>query len=109
MSEVVSSVIMPHYYAYSSIKAPDKGEVGGSSPPRPTIQITNKYAAILTFPFQGTCHQKTILPKICQKFEWAIDPVIRGVTMRDPHETSKVMLRCHVEGRARQCKTLQGL
>jgi hypothetical protein len=47
----------------------DKGEVGGSSPPRPTIQITNKYAAILTFPVQGTCHQKTILPKICQKFE----------------------------------------
>ncbi len=77
-------------YAYSTIKAPDKGEVGGSSPPRPTIQITNKYAAILTFPFQGTCHQKTILPKICQKFEWAIDPVIRGATMRDPHETSEV-------------------
>src|SRR5712692_1865967 len=24
-------------YAYSTIKAPDKGEVGGSSPPRPTI------------------------------------------------------------------------
>ncbi len=26
--------------------------------------------------------------------------------MRDPHETSKVMLPSHVEGRARQCKTL---
>src|SRR5258706_3163107 len=26
-------------YAYSTIKAPDKGEVGGSSPPRPTIKI----------------------------------------------------------------------
>jgi hypothetical protein len=25
------------YYAYSTIKGPDKGEVGGSSPPRPTI------------------------------------------------------------------------
>src|SRR6266478_6329708 len=25
------------YYAYSTINAPDKGEVGGSSPPRPTI------------------------------------------------------------------------
>src|SRR5467141_3315495 len=35
------------YYAYSTIKAPDKGEVGGSSPPRPTIQITSKYPAIL--------------------------------------------------------------
>src|SRR5712691_9096469 len=44
----------------------DKGEVGGSSPPRPTIQIP-VYAAILTFPVQGTCHQKTVLPKICQK------------------------------------------
>jgi len=30
------------------------------------------------------------LPKICQKFEYAIDPVIRAVLMRDPHETSKV-------------------
>src|SRR6266404_1015369 len=33
------------YYAYSTIKVPDKGEVGGSGPPRPTIQITKKYAA----------------------------------------------------------------
>src|SRR6266404_7667791 len=33
------------YYAYSTIKVPDKGEVGGSSPPRPTIQIPKKYAA----------------------------------------------------------------
>jgi hypothetical protein len=31
----------------------DKGEVGGSSPPRPTITITNNYAAILTFPLPG--------------------------------------------------------
>jgi hypothetical protein len=46
----------------------DKREVGGSSPPRPTIQITSKYEAILTFPFQGACHQKSVLPKICQKF-----------------------------------------
>src|SRR5882762_4843486 len=57
------------YYAYSTIKAPDKGEVGGSSPPRPTIQITSNYAAILTFPLFGDLAQKTILPKICQKFE----------------------------------------
>ena len=68
----------------------DKGEIGGSSPPRPTIQITNKYKAILTLPFQGTCHQKTILPKICQKFEEATDPVIWAVPMRDPHEAFKV-------------------
>src|SRR3984893_9015520 len=26
-------------YTYSTIKAPDKGDVGGSSPPRPTIQL----------------------------------------------------------------------
>src|ERR1700719_1969216 len=32
--------IDPRYYTYSTIKAPDKGEVGGSSPPRPTIQIS---------------------------------------------------------------------
>jgi len=29
----------------------------------------SKYAAILTFPLSGTCQQKTVLPKICQKFE----------------------------------------
>jgi hypothetical protein len=37
----------------------DKGEVGGSSPPRPTIQITSKYVAILTFPLSGNLSQKT--------------------------------------------------
>src|SRR5882762_5742914 len=31
---------------------PDKGEVGGSSPPRP-LTHTSKYAAILTFPLIG--------------------------------------------------------
>jgi hypothetical protein len=35
----------------------DKGEVGGSSPPRPTIIMTSKYADILTFPF-GECLSK---------------------------------------------------
>src|SRR6266481_9602545 len=55
MSEVVSRVSSPRYYAYSTIKAPDMGEVGGSSPPRPTIQIASKYAAIFTFsPFPGS-------------------------------------------------------
>src|SRR5882762_4873890 len=42
----------------------DKGEVGGSSPPRPTIQITNIYAAILTFPFPGLFIKKPF----CQIF-----------------------------------------
>jgi len=42
----------------------DKGEVGGSSPPRPTIKITSKYAAILTFPLSGILLWKSI----CQLF-----------------------------------------
>src|SRR5260370_21934087 len=48
----------------------DKGEVGGSNPPRPTIQITNKYAAILTFPLSGNISQKTDLPTICQLYNY---------------------------------------
>src|SRR5260221_14663820 len=54
------------FYTYSTIKAPDKGEVGGSSPPRPTIQIASKYAAIFTFPLSPDLPQKTNLPTICQ-------------------------------------------
>jgi hypothetical protein len=46
---------------------PDKGEVGGSSPPRPTIQITSEYAAIFTFPIGMDFPRKTDLPKTCQK------------------------------------------
>ena len=38
----------------------------GSSPPRPTIQIASKYAAILTFYLRGNISQKTNLPTICQ-------------------------------------------
>jgi hypothetical protein len=45
---------------------PDKGEVGGSSPPRPTIQITSKYEAIHTFPPTVELLHKTNLPTICQ-------------------------------------------
>jgi hypothetical protein len=51
---------------YRMYRAPDKGEVGGSSPPRPTIKIASKYAAILTFPLPGNISQKTNLPTICQ-------------------------------------------
>jgi len=36
-----------------SIPALIHTEVGGSSPPRPTIQITSKYVAILTSPLSG--------------------------------------------------------
>src|SRR6266478_4837888 len=68
-----------NYYAYSTIIDPDKGEVGGSSPPRPTIQITSKYAAVLTFPLSGNISQKTNLPTICQLYDWPDGSTLRGV------------------------------
>src|SRR5260370_15070758 len=68
-----------NYYAYSTIKAPDKGEVGGSSPPRPTIQITNIYAAILTFPLFWDLAQKTILSTVCQLHVWPYGTTLKGV------------------------------
>ena len=37
---------------------------------RPTIKITSKYAAILTFPLLGNTSQKTNLPTICQFYDW---------------------------------------
>ena len=48
------------------IRFPDKGEVGGSSPPRPTIQITSKYTAISTFRLFENLPLKTDLSTICQ-------------------------------------------
>ena len=42
----------------------------GSSPPRPTIQIISKYAAILTFPLFADLAQKTVLSTICQLYDW---------------------------------------
>ncbi|HWO31348.1 MAG TPA: hypothetical protein VNO32_21345, partial [Candidatus Acidoferrum sp.] len=45
-------------------RAPDKGEVGGSSPPRPTI-IISVYAAILAFAFLRNFPQ-SLLSTICQ-------------------------------------------
>jgi hypothetical protein len=57
---------MTSRFSESTAKAPDKGEVGGSSPPRPTIQITSKYAAILTLPLFGDLPQKTVLSTVCQ-------------------------------------------
>src|SRR5260370_22471732 len=67
------------YYTYSTIKAPDKGEVGGSSPPRPTIQITSKYAAILTFPLIGALPQKTVLSTVCQLHDWPDGSTLRSL------------------------------
>ena len=57
----------------------DKGEVGGSSPPRPTIKIISKYAAILTFPLSGNVSQKTNLPTICQLYDWPDGTYTQGV------------------------------
>src|SRR5258708_19402123 len=47
----------------------DKGEVGGSSPPRPTIQIISKHAVILTFPLFRDLPQKTVLSTVCQLYD----------------------------------------
>src|SRR5712692_9775471 len=66
-------------YAYSTIKAPDKGEVGGSSPPRPTIQISSKYASILTFPLFGALPQKTVLSTVCQLHDWPDGTTLRAL------------------------------
>src|ERR1700688_697113 len=55
----------------------DKGEVSGSSPPRPTItvrlpmsQVAQKYAAILTFPFRGIAFEKINLLTVCHLCDW---------------------------------------
>src|ERR1700730_14844044 len=61
---------------------PDKGEVGGSSPPRPTIQITSKYAAILTFSLFGDLPPKTVLSTVCQLYDWPDGSTLRGVKTR---------------------------
>jgi hypothetical protein len=57
----------------------DKGEVGGSSPPRPTIQITSKYASILTFPLFGALPQKTVLSTVCQLHDWPDGTTLRAL------------------------------
>ena len=57
---------------YCEGRLPDKGEVGGSSPPRPTIQIS-VYAAILAFAFLRNFPQS-----LCQRF----------VNFRNRHMTS---------------------
>src|SRR5271154_4805061 len=67
------------YYAYSTLKAPDKGEVGGSSPPRPTIQITSKYASILIFPLFGALPKKTVLSTVCQLHDWPDGTTLRAL------------------------------
>src|SRR5258708_940861 len=56
-------------------KAPDKGEVGGSSPPRPT----SKYASILTFPLFGDLPQKAVLSTVCQLHDWPDGTTLRAL------------------------------
>src|SRR5258706_12875599 len=101
----------------------DKGEVGGSSPPRPTIQITSKYAAILTFPLIGALPQKTVLSPVCQLHclstsrlaGWQYTQVAETIRVK-PERLASIRLcreRCpvtskEVEGSARHCKAVQG-
>ena len=100
-------------------RAPDKGEVGGSSPPRPTIQIINKYAAILTFPLFGDLTQKTVLSTVCQLYDWPDASTLRGVkTLRVKAEQLASIWLCRecrpvrskdVQGSARHCKAVEGV
>src|SRR5216683_7157574 len=93
-----------HCYTYSTPKAPDKGEVGGSSPPRPTI-ITSKYAAILTFPLSGNISQKPFCQKSAKSPSRLQLPVrVRAATYC---ELSKAAMYCFRDPAARfqpKCK-----
>src|SRR5246127_3043282 len=86
----------------------DKGEVGGSSPPRPTIQITSKYAAILTFPLSWNITQKPNLPTICQLYDWPDGTTLRALRPSGEGRTAGIdwaMSRsCPVPRRARQTR-----
>src|ERR1700730_16788838 len=87
----------------------DKGEVGGSSPPRPTIQITSKYAVILTFPLFGDLPQKTVLSTVCQLYDLPDGSTLMRVkTVRVKAELASIWLcrECPLSGR-RTCKAVQ--
>jgi hypothetical protein len=83
----------------------DKGEVGGSSPPRPTIQIASKYAAILTFPLSGNISQKPFCQKSAKSPSRLQLPVrVRAATYC---ELSKAAMYCFRDPAARsqpKCK-----
>ncbi len=76
------------------------GEVGGSSPPRPTIQIASKYAAILTFPLSGISLKKPI----CQPF---VNFTICGMAPQSGRHRLGYVESAALS-RRRTCKTLQG-
>ncbi len=90
---------------YRTTKAPDKGEVGGSSPPRPTIQIISKHAVILTFPLFRDLPQKTVLSTVCQLYDWPDGTTLRSIRLR--RERCPVTSK-DVQGSARHCKTVEG-
>src|SRR5258707_15465589 len=106
------------FHSYSLEICPDKGEVGGSSPPRPTIKITSKYAAILAFPLLGNTSQKTNLPTICQLWDWPDGTTRRGVkTVRVKAKRLASIRLCReccpltskdVQGSARDCSLVEG-
>jgi hypothetical protein len=75
----------------------DKGEVGGSSPPRPTINPRCLCGHSRFCPL-AHCRPKSHLPTICQLYDWP-----DGTTLRALKQAT-----CHVEERGRQCKTMQG-
>src|SRR5438477_3539101 len=95
------------HYTYSTRKAPDKGEVGGSSPPRPTIQITSKYAAILS-PFRGPRSENRFVNRLStlRLTGWDYTQGVKTLRVKAERLKSIRLCRerppCHVEGRARQ-------
>jgi hypothetical protein len=70
---------LSHCAILAHLSPRDKGEVGGSSPPTPTIKITSKYEAILTFPLSGNISQKTNLPTIWQLYDWPDGTTLRAL------------------------------
>src|ERR1700738_764884 len=84
----------------------EKGEVGGSSPPRPTIKIISKYTAIFTIPLSGNISQKSDLPT-SRLAGW---PYTRGVQtsrakaegLASPRRVENAALSCR-----RTCKAVQ--
>ena len=87
----------------------DKGEVGGSSPPRPTIQITSKYAAISTFHLFRESPSKNRFAKNLPKIGSPVRPIIEGVP-KPPADLQYVNVRSAGRpGRGKKCRGLEGL
>src|SRR5712671_4763510 len=100
------------YYAYSTIKAPDKGEVGGSSPPRPTIRIT----PVNTRLFSLFSKNRFVNRLSTSRFAgWHYTQGVETLRVK-PERLASIRLcreRCpvtskDVEGSARHCKAEEG-